>query len=377
MPASPTSKANKTPAGSAGHIEAENVVVQYGDVTAVRGISFAIEPGKQLTLLGPSGCGKTTMLRAIAGLEQPAAGEIRIAGEPVYSSTRRINVPAEKRGLSMVFQSYAIWPHMTVFDNVAYGLRVRKRSSAEIADMVRKALDLVQMRPFEERRASALSGGQQQRVALARAFVFQPSVLLFDEPLSNLDAKLRADMRIELRELQHRLGVTSLYVTHDLEEALAMSDRIVVMRNGTIEQVGTPDEIYNRPRNAFVADFVGSANLVSGRYRPDLSRDGLVALEMPSRAIMHGIADGRPIGAEPSFSVRTVHLRLSSQRPQGEINVWPVRVRRLVFQGDFTQAFVSLGEQDLIVRSTAMEPLAEGQEAYLTVEPQRCVLLEP
>ncbi|MGE5510628.1 MAG: ABC transporter ATP-binding protein [Bacteroidota bacterium] len=377
MPASPTSKANQTPAESAGHIEAENVVVQYGDVTAVRGISFAIEPGKQLTLLGPSGCGKTTMLRAIAGLEQPAAGEIRIAGEPVYSSTRRINVPAEKRGLSMVFQSYAIWPHMTVFDNVAYGLRVRKRSSAEIADMVRKALDLVQMRPFEERRASALSGGQQQRVALARAFVFQPSVLLFDEPLSNLDAKLRADMRIELRELQHRLGVTSLYVTHDLEEALAMSDRIVVMRNGMIEQVGTPDEIYNRPRNAFVADFVGSANLVAGRYRPDLSRDGLVALEMPSGAIMHGIADGRAIGAEPSFSVRTVHLRLSSQRPQGEINVWPARVRRLVFQGDFTQAFVSLGEQDLIVRSTAMEPLAEGQEAYLTVEPQRCVLLEP
>jgi ABC-type Fe3+/spermidine/putrescine transport system ATPase subunit len=360
-----------------GHIEAENVVVQYGDVTAVRGISFAIEPGKQLTLLGPSGCGKTTMLRAIAGLEQPTGGEIRIGGTPVYSSAKRVNVPAEKRGLSMVFQSYAIWPHMTVFDNVAYGLRVRKKSATETQDLVRKALDLVQMRPFEERRASALSGGQQQRVALARAFVFQPSVLLFDEPLSNLDAKLRADMRIELRELQHRLGITSLYVTHDLEEALAMSDRIIVMRNGTIEQSGSPDEIYNRPRNAFVADFVGSANLVRGKPRPELARNGSVVLELASGEIMHGISAGRVMPADPCLSVRTVHLRLFSQRPPGEVNVWPVRVRRLVFQGDFTQAFVTLGGQDLVVRSTAMEGISEGQDAFLTVDPNRCVLLEP
>src|SRR5258706_1637744 len=358
------------------HIEAENVVVRYGDVMAVSGISFAIEPGRQLTLLGPSGCGKTTMLRAIAGLEQPTSGEIRIGGAAVYSSAKRINVPAEKRGLSMVFQSYAIWPHMTVFDNVAYGLRVRSKGAAEIADLVNKALDMVQMPSFAERRASALSGGQQQRVALARAFVFEPSVLLFDEPLSNLDAKLRADMRIELRELQHRLGITSVYVTHDLEEALAMSDRIVVMRNGVIEQVGSPDEIYNRPRNAFVADFIRSANLVRGRHRPDLSRDGLIALEISTGEIVHGIAAGRAIGADPIFSVRTVHLRLSRQRPPTDVNVWQVFVRRLVFQGDFTQAFVAFGGQDLVVRSTAMEEIREGQEAYLVVEPNRCALLE-
>ena len=171
----------------------------------------------------------------------------------------------------MVFQSYAIWPHMTVFENVAYGLRVRRESKEAITQKVERALDMVQMRAFAERGASQLSGGQQQRVALARAFVFQPSVLLFDEPLSNLDAKLRADMRIELRELQHRLGITSVYVTHDLEEALAMSDRIVVMQDGLIEQVGTPAEIYNHPRNAFVADFVGSANLIRGRNRTDLA----------------------------------------------------------------------------------------------------------
>src|ERR1700690_4174969 len=200
------------------HIEVENLEIFYDSVPAVRGVSFTVLPGEQLTLLGPSGCGKTTTLRAVAGLEQPAVGEIRIGGAPVYSAARNVNVPAEKRGLSMVFQSYAIWPHMTVFENVAYGLRVRRIGSTEITEKVHRALDMVQMRGFADRRASQLSGGQQQRVALARAFVFQPSVLLFDEPLSNLDAKLRADMRIELRDLQHRLGITSVYVTHDLEE---------------------------------------------------------------------------------------------------------------------------------------------------------------
>src|SRR5215212_761066 len=231
------------------HIEVEKLEIRYGDVPAVRGVSFSVQPGEQLTLLGPSGCGKTTTLRAIAGLEQPSAGEIRIGGAPVYSSARQVNIPAEKRGLSMVFQSYAIWPHMTVFDNVAYGLRVRRESREAIAEKVERALDMVQMRAFGDRGASQLSGGQQKRVALARAFVFQPSVLLFDERLSNLDAKRRAAMRIELRELQHRGGNTSVYVTHDLEEALAMSDRIVVMRDGIIEQIGSPSDIYNHPRN--------------------------------------------------------------------------------------------------------------------------------
>src|SRR6478736_7679310 len=294
------------------HIEVENLEVYFGAVPAVRGVSFTVLHGEQLTLLGPSGCGKTTTLRAIAGLEKPVAGEIRIDGAPIYSAARDIHVPAEKRGLSMVFQSYAIWPHMTVFDNVAYGLRVRGEEAAAIRDKVMRALALVQMQAFADRRASQLSGGQQQRVALARAFVFQPSVLLFDEPLSNLDAKLRADMRIELRELQHRLGITSVYVTHDLEEALAMSDRIVVMRDGLIAQVGTPGDIYNLPRNAFVADFVGSANLIRGRNRTDLAMGDTVALETAAGHIVHGMAHGRPAGAEITFSIRTVHLNLSA-----------------------------------------------------------------
>jgi iron(III) transport system ATP-binding protein len=357
------------------HIEVERLEVHYGSVPAVRGVSFNVFPGEQLTLLGPSGCGKTTTLRAIAGLEQPSAGEIRIDGVPVYSSERGIHIRAEKRGLSMVFQSYAIWPHMTVFENVAYGLRVRRTGAAEIADKVHHALEMVQMGSFASRRAAQLSGGQQQRVALARAFVFSPSVLLFDEPLSNLDAKLRADMRIELRELQHRLGITSVYVTHDLEEALAMSDRIVVMRDGLIEQTGTPDEIYRLPNSAFVADFVGAANLIRGRHRPDLDVDGLTALEASTGQIVYGMAYGRAVGSELVVSVRTVHLRISTEPPAAEQNVWRVPVEQTVFQGDFTQVRVGWGAQHLIARCAAMEPLAVGREIYITVEPRHVVVL--
>ncbi len=358
------------------HIAVKDLVVQYGAVTAVRGVSFTVRPGEQLTLLGPSGCGKTTTLRAIAGLEPPTSGEIAIGGTTVFSSARRINVSAERRGLSMVFQSYAIWPHMTVFDNVAYGLRVRRLSPEAIAEKVRWALEMVQMEDFARRSASKLSGGQQQRVALARAFVFSPSVLLFDEPLSNLDAKLRAEMRIELRELQHRVGITSVYVTHDLEEALAISDRIVVMRDGVIEQIGTPFEIYNFPRDAFVADFVGSANLIRGRHRPDRGRDGLIALETPGGTLVYGTTHGRPVGADGVFSVRTIHLGLSREAPPAQPNVWPVRIRRRVFQGDFTQYQVDWEDRQLVVRCTAADPLEEGEQAYLAVDARRCILLE-
>jgi ABC-type Fe3+/spermidine/putrescine transport system ATPase subunit len=357
-------------------IEVRDLVVRYGTVLAVRGVSFQVAAGEHVTLLGPSGCGKTTTLRAIAGLEQPESGEILIDGSPVFRSSPRVQVPPERRGLSMVFQSYAIWPHMTVFDNVAYGLRVRKMPEPEIAERVRWALDLVQLGDLGRRSASKLSGGQQQRVALARAFVFSPAVLLFDEPLSNLDAKLRAEMRLEIKELQRRLGITSVYVTHDLEESLAISDRIVVMRDGVIEQVGTPAEIYDLPRNTFVADFVGSANLIRGRHRPDLERDGLVVLETSDGAIVHGTPHGRRVGAEALFSVRTVHVRLSRERPGAPVNVWAATVRRRVFQGDFTQYHVEWGERPLVVRGVTTDPVAEGETVYLTVEPRHCVLLE-
>ncbi|MEO8136324.1 MAG: ABC transporter ATP-binding protein, partial [Betaproteobacteria bacterium] len=234
----------------------------------------------------------------------------------------------------------------------------------------------VKMDAYAGRNASQLSGGQQQRVAVARACAFSPKVLLFDEPLSNLDAKLRAEMRIELRELQHRLGVTSIYVTHDLEEALAMSDRIVVMHGGHIEQIGSPGEIYNYPRTAFVADFVGSSNLISGRLRPDLAQEGLIALEADGGNILHGVAHGRAPGPEPVMSVRTVHLQLSATPPAAPVNVWPVVIKRAIFLGDLTQVHVDWGGRELVIRQTGAEPPAEGVTAYLSIDSGHCVLLE-
>jgi iron(III) transport system ATP-binding protein len=355
-------------------IDVRDLVVRYGKVAAVRGVSFSVGAGEHVTLLGPSGCGKTTTLRAIAGLEEPESGEIRVDGTAVFGP--RVNVAPERRGMSMVFQSYAIWPHMTVFDNVAYGLRVRRVAADEVAYRVAEALELVKLGELSGRSASRLSGGQQQRVALARAFVFGPAVLLFDEPLSNLDAKLRAEMRIELKELQRRLAITSVYVTHDLEEALAISDRIVVMRDGVIEQMGTSAEIYDRPRNPFVADFVGSANLIRGRHRADLGGDGGVVLETRGGTLVHGIACGRRAGEEAQFSVRTVHLRLARERPDGAVNVWHARVRRRVFQGDFTQYHLEWEGRELVARATAADALDDGEEAYVSVDPRHCVLLE-
>jgi ABC-type Fe3+/spermidine/putrescine transport system ATPase subunit len=350
--------------------------VHYGSIAAVGPVSFSVPKGKQLTLLGPSGCGKSTTLRGVAGLERPSSGAIRIGNRDVYSAARGLNVPTEKRDLSMVFQSYAIWPHMTVYDNVAYGLKVRRKSRAEIESNVERVLALVQMEGYSKRPASQLSGGQQQRVALARACAFSPDVLLFDEPLSNLDAKLRGDMRLELRELQHRLGVTSLYVTHDLEEALAMSDLIVVMNEGLIEQTGTPHEIYHYPRTAFVADFIGSANLITGTVRRDASTDSDVVIETEGGNVVHGITCGRKVGTKATLSVRTAHLQLHTERPSRDQNVWPVTITRAVFLGDTGEVYVNWGGGQLIVKQSALDFMEEEKQAFLSVDPRHCILLD-
>jgi len=358
------------------HIEVRDLVVHYGDVMAVKQVSFTVRRGEHLTLLGPSGCGKTTTLRSIAGLEQPSGGDIRIGGEVVYSASQHVNIPTEKRGVSMVFQSYAIWPHMTVFDNVAYGLRVRRMSKKEIIEKVHWALDLVRLRDFAQRSAAKLSGGQQQRVALARSFAFSPTVILFDEPLSNLDAKLRAEMRLEIKELQHQLGITSVYVTHDQEEALAISDRVIVMNTGIIEQIGTPGEIYDTPRTAFVADFVGAANLVHGTVRRMSASSNLVALETASGAVVHGCDNGRTVGATGAFSIRTVYPWLTRERPAETPNIWEVRIARRVFLGDFVQYLVDWGDSQLVVRRPPTERFEENEAVYMGIDPEHCVLLE-
>ena len=227
-----------------------------GDFTAVNHVSLTAEPGEMVTLLGPSGCGKTTILRMVSGFEIPTSGQVLIGGKDVST------LPPNKRNVGMMFQSYALFPHLNVFENVAYGLRIKRRPEKEIKERVKQVLELMQIESFEQRMPNQLSGGQQQRVALARAVVTEPSVLLFDEPLSNLDAKLREYMRDELRKIQQRVGITSIYVTHDQSEAMAISDKVVVMRSGVIEQVGTATGIYTSPDSCFVADFMGKANFL-------------------------------------------------------------------------------------------------------------------
>jgi iron(III) transport system ATP-binding protein len=354
-------------------IEVSNLVVRYGDSTAVDGIGFDIASGEMVTLLGPSGCGKTTTLRAVAGLETPSAGSIRLNDETVYSAAERRNVPTEKRGVSMVFQSYAIWPHMTVFDNVAYGLRVRKLPQAEVRQNVQRVLGLVQMQAFAERPASKLSGGQQQRVAVARAIAFSPNVLLFDEPLSNLDAKLRAEMRVELRELQRRLDITALYVTHDQEEALAISDRVIVMNGGKIEQIGTPEEIYNRPRSRFVADFVGSANLIEGKVRGPSGSNGTLIFETDGGIRLEVVAVDASRTGQTTVALRSSYIHLG--HAGGSQNAVAGRIHRRMFHGDFIQYVVDWPAGQLIVRRPPTELFDEGGEVTISFEPVHCVLL--
>jgi iron(III) transport system ATP-binding protein len=348
-------------------IEVSGLTVGYNDVVAVDNIGFSIRPGELVTLLGPSGCGKTTTLRAIAGLEDPSSGTIRLGGETVYSSAQRRNVPSEKRGLSMVFQSYAIWPHMTVSENVAYGLKVRKLPRAEVDQNVRRVLDLVQMSAYADRPASRLSGGQQQRIAVARAIAFSPTVLLFDEPLSNLDAKLRTEMRVELRELQRRLDITSVYVTHDQEEALAISDRVIVMNHGRIEQIGSPEIIYNRPESIFVADFVGAANLIKGQAKP-----GSSTFETVGGLLLRAAKPAT--GTETTLALRSAYITL---RRDGDprANVARGTIHRRMFHGDFIQYVVDWPAGQLIVRRPPTEMIEEGTDVTITFAPEHCILL--
>jgi ABC-type Fe3+/spermidine/putrescine transport system ATPase subunit len=356
-------------------IEVEGLVVRYGDATAVDGVGFSVRHGELVTLLGPSGCGKTTTLRAIAGLEKPSGGSITLDGLTMYSAEARRNVPTEKRGVSMVFQSYAIWPHMSVFENVAYGLRVRRLPREEVRRQVDRALQLVQMQAFADRAATRLSGGQQQRVAVARAIAFSPEVVLFDEPLSNLDAKLRAEMRVELRELQRQLSFTAVYVTHDQEEALAISDQVIVMNTGRIEQIGTPQQIYDRPGTKFVADFVGSANLLPGRVAAGTAQGNTVRFDTKAGTSLRVTTSAPVNGSEDTVALRASYVNLSTQAQPGMVNAVPGRIQRRLFHGDFNEYVVAWPEGQLIVRRPPTETFSEGSDVVLWFGAEHCVLL--
>ncbi len=379
MDASATRSQSIAPTADGGEarLEVAQLVVQYGDTRAVDDVSFSAGNSEQLSFLGPSGCGKTSILRAIAGLERPTSGEIRIDQKLVFSRASGYDVPAEQRGISMMFQSYAIWPHMSVFDNVAYGLRVQKQNPATVKEKVEWALGLMHMQDFARRSASKLSGGQQQRVALARAIAFSPRILLFDNPLSNLDARLRVEMRVELRELQQALGFTSIYVTHDQEEALAISDRVIVMNAGRVEQIGTPEEIYNRPRNRFVAAFVGSANLIAGRVGESGPAPGRVPFSMLGGVPLQVVTEHPLRGNEAEVAIRTAHIILGSPGKVNGVNAVPGRIRQRLFHGDFVQYVVDWPAGELVVRRPPTEILEEGANIIVSFTPERCVLLEP
>jgi ABC-type Fe3+/spermidine/putrescine transport system ATPase subunit len=309
-------------AGSGASLEVRDLHIKYGEVEAVKGISFSIEPGEFLTLLGPSGCGKTTTLRCIAGLESPSGGEIVLDGRPIASAGRE--TPPEKRGINMVFQSYAVWPHMTVEKNVGYGLKGVEKGEA--TRRVAEVLELVGLGQYAKRYGTELSGGQQQRVALARAIVTRPKILLFDEPLSNLDAGLREQMRVELLELQRTVGITSIYVTHDQTEAMSMSDRVVLMREGVIEQLDVPREIYRRPATEFAANFIGRANLIRGSVAEggrSATRNGITVVSDEPYA-------GPGDAVTAIFRAETVRV---GEAAAGLENRWTATVERISFLG--------------------------------------------
>jgi iron(III) transport system ATP-binding protein len=305
-------------------------------VKAAQDVSFTVPEGQLFTLLGPSGCGKTTTLRSIAGLEKPRLGEIAVNDRVVYSSSKGIFVTPNRRGFGMVFQSYAIWPHMNVFQNAAFPLEVgqKKFTRQEIRDKVMRVLAATQLEHLADREATKLSGGQQQRLALARALVMEPQLLLLDEPLSNLDAKLREKMRFELKRLQRELKITTVYVTHDQSEALALSHEIAVMNEGRIHQIGAPREIYTRPVDAFVADFVGSTNFLDGSVLGPDGEAGLIRVRTEIGDVT--VLATEPLRSEDKvlISVRPEDVELTEARPVGA-NVWEALVDQKVFLGEF------------------------------------------
>ena len=358
-------------------------------VKAAQDVSFSVAEGQLFTLLGPSGCGKTTTLRSIAGLERPRAGEISVNGRVVFSSARRVFVAPNRRGFGMVFQSYAIWPHMTVFENAAFPLQVRgagpdarsgrierrtRLSRSDIRDRVMRVLDAVQLGELAEREATKLSGGQQQRLALARALVMEPALLLLDEPLSNLDAKLRERMRFELKRLQRELRITTVYVTHDQSEALALSRQIAVMNEGRIIQIGTPRDIYERPASQFVADFVGNTNFI----------DGVVRVVNPSNGVCIGTEIGDlqvqtdqelRVDERVAISVRPEDVELTEVRPPGG-NVWEGRVDQKVFLGESVDFQVKVGTRTLLSRRHPTLRTKVGDAIFLQLNPEKCVVLK-
>ena len=352
---------------------------KYGDAWAVNDVNFEVAEGKLLVLLGPSGCGKTTTLRCIGGLEQPDSGEIVIDGEDMTSVARGISLQPEARGMGMVAQSYAIWPHMNVYENVAFPLRMRKHGTNDIRNRVRDALRVVHLGEFEDRNATNLSGGQQQRVALARAIVGRPKVLLFDEPLSNLDAKLREEMRYLLKDIQREIGITAIYVTHDQVEAMALGDELIVMNAGKIEQRGRARELYCEPSTRFVADFIGVANLLSGTSLGPVANAGKrinVSLAGNGHTTTLQVLGGSTAVHDAiTILVRPEWVKLHAKEPDSSANVIPGVVERSQYLGERTEVVVRTPFAEMRVWADGLANYEDGTGIYLEMDGQKCIAL--
>jgi ABC-type Fe3+/spermidine/putrescine transport system ATPase subunit len=360
----------------------QNLYKTFERVVAVNHINLEIAEGEFFTLLGSSGCGKTTTLRMVGGLEKPDGGEIHLGDRCLVSESRRLFIKPEKRDMGMVFQSYALWPHMTVFENVVYPLKLRGIKGREAEKKVAEVLELVGLAGLEERPAPALSGGQQQRVALARALVFSPRVLLLDEPLSNLDAQLREEMRRELKSLQQRLGITVLFVTHDQIEALSLSDRIAIMRTGQLEQVGGPEDVYYHPATPFVRDFLGKTFLLPGKILGIADQQVNVAIQQfdasplsIQRANLSASGNGLTgVGQSVMVAIRPEQVELWAKAPEGKLNMVPANLQSVQFLGDRYEYTVALGSETRVLVSPASRYLRAGEKIYLELKSEGITL---
>jgi iron(III) transport system ATP-binding protein len=360
----------------------QNLYKTFGEVVAVNRINLEIAEGEFFTLLGSSGCGKTTTLRMVGGLEKPDGGAIYLGDQCLVSPGKNLFIKPEKRNMGMVFQSYALWPHMTVFENVSYPLRLRGIKGEEARKKVADVLGLVGLGGLEERQAPALSGGQQQRVALARALVFSPKVLLLDEPLSNLDAQLREEMRRELKSLQQRVRITVIFVTHDQIEALSLSDRIAIMKFGVLEQVGTPEDVYFRPATPFVRDFLGKTFLLPGKVigssdqgvNVEVQGVGAAALSVP-RGNVIAASNGDPgAGQNVLVAIRPEQVNLSAHRGVGQANVVEGTLQSVLFLGDRYEYTVTVGSDTRVLVSPLSQGLKSGDKVFLDLKPEGMTL---
>jgi len=356
---------HRRPAPRIGRLRIRNLTKQFGDLAALRDFDLDVQGGEFICLLGPSGCGKTTALNCIAGLLEPDQGEIEVDGDSI------VRTPSERRRFGMVFQNYALFPHLTVGRNVAFGLEMQRIPKAQIRDRVDRVLALVRLQEHRDKYPAQLSGGQQQRIAIARAIVIEPRLILMDEPLSNLDAMLRLEMRTEIRKLHQALGLTTIYVTHDQEEALSLSDRVVLMDQGVIRQVGAPREVYLKPASAYAANFLGSRNLIPVRVKAVVENE--IQVETRSGVTLTGTARGTiATGDEAIASIRPEHIELGAQG-NGALNLFSGVVQSVEFLGQGTELSVeSQFADDLVVRTD--EEWSSGDSIELYLPPQRVIV---